>query len=374
MSEPQRRSSPPHYDRQQRVYLYAEIAFFVACGVGTILLISRLSSVLWPLFVAAAIAYLLDPAADRLEARGLSRERAILALVVLALAVLTGIALLLVPIVAHEIALFSRKLPQYLEVARPYVERFSTDIFAGIDGFKDAFSDSSSEMYGKAWSWGREILGGAARGVSGALGMLVGIALVPFFSYYCLRDFDRFVERLPNLIPVARRDSVVDAFREIDATLASWVRGQLLVMAIQGTLYSIGLVALGVPLGVVIGIFSGAMCFIPYIGMALGLCLAILQCLLEYQGAWQLGAVLALYAGVQVLDGLAISPRILGGRLGLSPLAVITAVMVGGNVAGFVGVLLAVPAAACIMVVFRRGLYAYRHSDFYGDTGEQPRA
>ena len=355
--------------RQERVYFYAEIAFWVAAVAAVVTIISLLAEVLWPLFVAAAIAYVLDPVADRLEARGLSRERAILVIVLVALGAGALLAGLLVPLVAHEGARFAKKAPQYLEIARPWLHKLPLSLPSSLETLRQTLAQhgDAADLAQRLWKEGAFLLGGAARGAAGFVRLGLGLALVPFFSYYCLRDWDRFTARVHDLIPRHRRDAVAGTFREIDRVLASWARGQLVVMAIEGAIYALALSLIGVPSGVVLGVLAGALAFIPYAGVALAFLITVLQCLLEWQGAWQLGAVAVIFTGMQVLDGLVIAPRVIGERLGMSPLSVITAVLIGSKVAGFVGVLLAVPAAATFWVLFQRGVFAYKHSEFYGE-------
>jgi predicted PurR-regulated permease PerM len=189
--------------------------------------------------------------------------------------------------------------------------------------------------------------------------------LVPVFAFYLLRDFDTIMDRLRLLVPERRRAFVVEVARDIDRVLSAWFRGQLTVMVIDGALYMIGLSILGVPMGVAIGAIAGLLAFIPVVGVLTSLALALFVTLLEFQGWGQVIGVLALFAAVPTIEMTVVVPRVIGGRVGLGPVAVIVALLLGAELLGFIGILLAVPTAAVINVLLGRIRSAYEGSAFF---------
>jgi predicted PurR-regulated permease PerM len=211
-------------------------------------------------------------------------------------------------------------------------------------------------------------LRGAFTTATGLLRVLLAALLTPVFSIYFLSDYLTLKAAARELVPPRHREQVMSIVAEVNHALASWLRGQLTVMLILGTLYSTGLAIAGIPLGVAIGIATGLMAFVPYVGVGIGLCLALLSALLDPQPAAAAMGVLATFGAVQALDAMVITPRVVGGRVGLSPVAVILALTLGGELLGYAGLLLAVPAAAVSKVLLGRAYAAYRRSSFYTGT------
>jgi predicted PurR-regulated permease PerM len=180
-----------------------------------------------------------------------------------------------------------------------------------------------------------------------------------------------------ELIPRRYLEWVRETARDIDRALSAWIRGQVTVMGTQALLYAVGLSIVGIKMAVLIGVLTGMLAFIPYVGVVIGLTLALLVTVLEYSGPGQLIGVVVVFGSVQALDGLFLTPYLVGGRVGLGAVGVLLALMLGGNLFGFVGVLLAVPTAAALVVVLRRVLATYKGSHFYrrerdvaaGETG-----
>ena len=194
--------------------------------------------------------------------------------------------------------------------------------------------------------------------------------MIPVFAFHLLYDFDRLIAAARELIPPRRRDDADGFFGDIDAVLGQFFRGQFTVMAILGVLYAIGYGAIGVPLALPIGILAGVLAFIPYVGSFTALCLALLMTMLDWQGWTQLIWVLGVHAVIQGLESFVITPKIMGDTVGISAIAVLLALLVGAELLGFTGVLLAVPAAAVLKILFQRLVTQYRGSSFYGEAAD----
>ncbi|MCU0673890.1 MAG: AI-2E family transporter [Myxococcota bacterium] len=332
-------------------------------------LVVALRNVLTPIFFAFLIAYMLDPVVDRLEKLRLPRAAAIVVLLTVVLAVLVLFLLLVVPTVVRDVSEVLKELPtktrELLASWEPVLEGYG---IAVPHSLSEAFEQLSAETEGVA----RQAVGplsamvrGVVGGTANALGAVAALLIVPVFAFYLLYDFDRMTAGIHEQIPPRHRDSVVALFREIDEVIAQFVRGQVLVMLALAVLYAVGYKLVGVRLAVPIGIVAGLLSFIPYVGGATALGLALLMCAFDYQGLGQLGGVVAVYAVIQFFEGFVITPKIVGDKVGLSAVWVLFALMVAGELLGFLGILLAVPAAAVVKIFVIRGVKAYRASRMF---------
>jgi predicted PurR-regulated permease PerM len=198
------------------------------------------------------------------------------------------------------------------------------------------------------------------------LAVILSALIIPVFALYLLIDFDRIVERSGQLIPRRWYPPAADVARQVHKTLGGYVRGQLTANIVLGALYATGLRFVDIRLAVPIGVLTGMLAFVPYIGFGCGLLLALSMATLDWQGPGRLLGVLAVMLGVQVLDGLVVTPRIVGRSVGLAPIEVLLTMMAAGTLFGFLGVLLAVPLGAVVKILVHRALKAYLSSDFYG--------
>jgi predicted PurR-regulated permease PerM len=210
-------------------------------------------------------------------------------------------------------------------------------------------------------------------GTASAVGAIVGALVVPVFAFYLLYDFDRLIARAGELIPPRLRTEARGFFGEIDAVLGQFFRGQFTVMAILGVLYALGYGLIGVPLALPIGIMAGLLSFIPYLGSATALLMALLMTALDFQGWTQFLWVLGVHAIIQSLEGFVITPKIMGDTVGISAIAVLFALLVGAELLGFTGVLLAVPTAAVVKILVQRADKRYRQSEFYTGAAAETR-
>ena len=328
-----------------------------------------------PVFFAAMIAYMLDPVVDRLESKKIPRALAIVLLLALVLVVLVLLALLIVPSIVREFSLFLKELPGQLDALRGKVEPWLKS--QGVDpphSVQEAYKQlgiDAKQLAGKAVAPAGKVLDVVLGGTASVLGTLATAVIIPVFAFYLLYDWDRMMSAIRDLIPWRVRPHVVDMAGEIDEVLGQFIRGQLLVMGLLAVLYAVAYGALGVRLAVPIGIIAGLLSFIPYVGGATALGLALLMCGLTGTTPMQLGGVVAAYTVIQILEGFVITPRIMEDKIGLGAVWVLLALMVFGELFGFLGVLLAVPLAAVLKILLMRAVAFYRKSDFFaaGEPG-----
>ncbi len=358
-------------DTARRLFPRWLVALAVVAGV--LWLFSLLRSVLTPVFFAALIAYMLDPLVDRLEARKIPRTLAIVILLTLLLLGFALLSLLIVPGVIREVGSFARDLPDQLSALAARVEPWLRA--QGIEpphSLKEALQQSgvdAKELTGKAVAPASHVLAYVLGGTASIMGALGNLVIVPVFAFYLLYDWDRMLAAIRDLVPWRMRPHVVDIAGEVDDILGQFVRGQVLVMGLLAVLYAVAYSLIGVRLAVPIGIVAGLLAFIPYVGGAVALGLALLMSALTGAGWGQVGLVVGAYAVIQVLEGFVITPRIMEDKLGLGAVWVLLALMVFGELFGFMGVLLAVPAAAVLKVFALRAVAHYRKSTLFLDGG-----
>ncbi len=336
-------------------------------------LLYLLSPILTPFVISALLAYLGDPLADRLEARGLKRTPAVALVFSVLFVVLLLLLLLLIPRIEAQISQLLQKLPGYLAwlrgTALPYLQSILPGDAEGLD------LSLLQETLRKHW---REAGGLAATlwsSVSGSgialLGLLANIVLVPVLTFYLLRDWDRLVAGVRALLPRRSEPTVSRLAAEADEVLGAFLRGQLMVMFALGIIYTTGLWLVGLDLALLIGMSAGLVSFVPYLGLIVGIFIAGLASILQSQGVADLPWVIMVFVVGQLLEGSVLTPRLVGERIGLHPVAVIFAVMAGGQLFGFFGILLALPVAAVSMVLVRYLVQSYRSSALYG-PGQTP--
>lgn len=337
-----------------------------APGVSTLLLASFI------------LAYVAAPAVDRV-ARIMPRPLAGV-LVLLGMGVLVvGLALLLVPVLVAQWQRVSERLPQAVNYAQdtllPWVEStFGVQIPHSGSDLADRLRLHLTSIGSTIAAPLGQFMAKTFGGVIGLVGILANVILIPVIAFYLLRDFHAIWPRFEAVVP-PRNLGRVQALRvEIDAALSGFIRGQLTVACILGTLLAIGLSIVGIDGAVVIGLLSGFLNMVPYVGTAFGLSLALLMAVLSFSGWAPIVGVIIVFAAANTLESLVITPRIVGDKTGLSPVAVMVAILTGGEVFGFAGLLLAVPAAAVLKVLLRVMREAYVASDAYRDATPLPAA
>jgi len=325
-----------------------------------------LRGVLIPLFFAFLLAYALDPFVDWLEERRIPRAAAA-PLVMLAIAGLLALALVFaVPMFIDELHAAAADLPLQLKGLE---DRFEPWLWQNFHlKPPHTMSELGTQLRDKLQAQFPNFFSAATVALFGTLSYLAVVLsalIVPVFALYLLIDFDRIVERTGQLVPRRFYPQVADVARQIHRTLGGYVRGQLTANIVLGALYAMGLRLIDVRLAVPIGVLTGMLAFVPYVGFACGLTLAAAMATLDWQGPGRLLGVFAVMLGVQVLDGLVVTPRIVGRSVGLAPLEVLLTMMAAGTLFGFLGVLLAVPLGAVVKILVHRAVKAYLASDLY---------
>jgi predicted PurR-regulated permease PerM len=346
-----------------------------AAAIAVLAMAYVLRGVLIPLLFAFLLAYVLDPFVDWFEARKVPRSIA-------APTVMLGIAGLLALMVVFAIPLFVDELRSVATdlpaQARGLEVRIEPWLWRNLH-FRPphTMDELGTDVQAKLHEQFPSILTAATVALFGTLSYLAVVLsalIVPVFALYLLIDFDRIVRRTAQLIPRRWYLPVASVARQIHRTLGGYVRGQLTANIVLGALYAAGLRFVDVRLAVPIGVLTGMLAFVPYIGFGCGLFLALSMATLDWQGPGRLAGVLAVMLGVQVLDGLVVTPRIVGRSVGLAPLEVLLTMMAAGTLFGFVGVLLAVPLGAVVKILVQRVVKAYLASDFYGQNVAAPPA
>jgi len=350
--------SPPS---SRQALLWAAVAIVLLAAL------LALGPVLAPFVAGAILAYILAPPVERLQRRGLPRVVAVIAVMTLAFAVLVGFALLLVPIVQKETALIRLRLPDLLaSLSSDYLPRLEALLGVPLRLDAAAVREWATQALADSGEAVAVALFGYVRTGWAATVQVLGVALlVPVVLFYLLLDWPRLLAELRALLPLRWRAQTLDALHEIDTLLGQYLHGQLLVMGALAAFYSIGLAIAGFDLWLPIGVVSGALAFVPYLGFAFAALLALVSGMLQLGPLYGAVAVAIVYGLGQLLESLFLTPVLVGERIGLHPLAVILALLAFGYLFGFVGVLLALPMAAAVAVGLRRLRRAYLASELH---------
>ena len=333
-------------------------------------LLWTMGSVLLPFVVGAAVAYFMDPVADRLETWGLSRVAATALITAGAVLVLVLLVLAVIPTLIHQTYALINDAPEMSRRTQAFLlERFP-ELADSTSIMRQTLNDIGTAIQSK----GAALAQGVVASAINLLSALVFLIVVPVVAFYLLVDWDRMVERIDRLLPRDHAPVIRRLAREIDETLSSFVRGQFSVCAIMGIYYSIGLMLAGLQFGLVVGAFAGLVTFIPYVGALLGAILAIGLALFQFWGDWvSIGVVAAIFAAGQFIEGNILTPKLVGKSVGLHPVWLMFALSVFGSLFGFVGMLVAVPVAAALGVLTRFAIAQYQDSLLYrGMAGRIP--
>jgi len=331
-----------------------------------------LAPVLTPFAVAALFAYLTDPLVDRLERRGLARGLAVSLVFLVGSIVVTAVLLVLVPFIERQIGNFLAQLPVWVDWfqnrATPWLEaRFGLSLeILDTRQLIEALQANWKEAGGFAAS----VLGGVSKSGMAVIGWVLNLVMIPVVAFYLLRDWDIMVERIHALVPRSIEPVVSRLAGESDVVLGAFLRGQLSVMVALGVFYGVGLWLAGISVGPLIGMIAGLISFVPYLGAITGVIMAIVAALVQYQDWFHLLLVLAVFGIGQLIEGYVLVPKLVGDKIGLHPVAVIFAVLAGGELFGFLGVLLALPVASVVMVVLRYLHERYTQSELYRKGSE----
>jgi predicted PurR-regulated permease PerM len=335
------------------------IAVFVVLGW---IALSYVAGVLGPILAALGIAYLLHPLVDRIAGRGLSRGIAAGILLVTFLALIITAIFVLAPRVADQLTQFIHDLPTMYDNLSAWA-REHLNIELPTD-WKAYLTSESAQV--SATGPLREIASEALGGAFHVLGTLAESLLVPVFAFYFLVDWPHLVRRIDHMVPPRRRREVREIAHDIDAVVAGWVRGQAIVTTILAILYATGFTLVGMPLSLPIGLLVGTLTVIPVVGAIVGSSVALLVTLANGGAPETLAMVAGVILCLHLLEAAVLTPKIVGHRVGLSETGALFAVVAGGKLLGFVGVLLAVPIAATVAVVVRYAVRFYEHTAFFG--------
>jgi len=324
-----------------------------------------LAPVLTPFVAAALLAYMGDPLADRLQRLKMPRTVAVVAVFLITFLVLALLILLIGPLIKTQVGALFQALPDIAhkveQVWLPTVTGW-LNLEAGDDVGIGTFLARYSDMVG---SWSGKILLSVSKSGSALAAAVLSLFLIPILTFYLLRDWDSILVHVGALVPESQRETVFHLARETDDVLSAFLRGQILVMAALAVIYSVGLGLVGLKFAIAIGVVSGLVSFVPYLGFVFGIALAGLTVALEPNPLWQLVGVVITFTLAQFIEGSILTPKLVGDRIGLHPVIIIFAVVAGGQLFGFFGILLALPAAAVLSVVVRFAFdrYLKEHPD-----------
>jgi predicted PurR-regulated permease PerM len=348
---------------------------WVAIALAIWALLTVLAPVLMPFLLAAVLAYALHPLVEKLNDRHIPRWLGAGVAIAALMLVLLAVVLLIVPVITKQVPLLKEQVPALLDRVNdglvPLAARFGIDLQIDVgqvrEWLKDLVTGHEQQLINGLLSSLR--IGGSA--LAAVFGNLV---LTPIVAYYLLLDWAGLVERSKGLIPPRWRANVQSFLDETDEVLGQYLHGQLLVMGVLAVFYTVALALVGLKLALPIGVFTGLAVFIPYLGFGLGLVMGLLAAVLQFQAVPGVALVAGVYGVGQVVESMYVTPRLLGERIGLHPIAVIFALMAFGHLFGFVGVLIALPASAVLLVAIRRAKKGYLASDLYLDKPALPAA
>ena len=351
----------PFHDRRRWQWL--------ALAVGVGLLIWLLGPVLTPFVVSALLAWLGGPLVRRLQAGGRSRNVAVMLVFSLMTLVVVLAVLLLIPLIENQVTKLIEWLPRFgawlTGTAVPWIDtRFKLDLAGYID--PSQIIELLKTHWQEAGGVAATIFGGVSKSGLAILGWMANLALIPVVTFYFMRDGAAMLHKVRDLLPRPIEPVVMKLTQESDEVLGGFIRGQLSVMIALGAIYAVGLSAVGVDLGILIGIVAGLVSFVPYLGAIVGLGAAVIATLVQHGDLMHLALVLGVFGLGQLLESFWLTPWLVGDKIGLHPVAVIFAIMAGGQLFGFLGVLLALPFAAVLVVVLRYAHARYTASQLYG--------
>jgi predicted PurR-regulated permease PerM len=353
--------------------------FILALVISTGWFFYLLAPVITPFVISAGLAFLGDPLVDRLERLKflkwhVSRTFAVILVFLLISVGLFLMLLIFLPLLREQVERLVEKAPEMFDwtvgTALPWLQAklglsgFDLDAESLTSALKSYWKEASSALVG--------VLGSVSRGGQAVLSWLINLVLVPVVTFYMLRDWDKLVEGIRTLIPRNAEPVVSDLCRKIEAVLGAFIRGQLMVMIALGLIYSVGLWAIGLDLALIIGMSAGLLSIVPYLGTFVGIVAALIAAVFQFQDVLHPMLVLMVFGVGQSLESMVLTPKLVGDRVGLHPVAVIFAVLAGGQLFGFLGILLALPVASALNVLVAYMHQKYRESNLYlNESGKE---
>ncbi|MEY4719031.1 MAG: hypothetical protein RL563_1649 [Pseudomonadota bacterium] len=333
-----------------------------------------LAPILMPFALASFLAYLGDPLVDRLETyrlRNVQLNRTLSVVVVFFGIILfaTTLLLIIIPTLEYQVSEFIEKLPSYLNwFNKSVIPSLQKYLGKGVRPIKTDQLLAMTRNYwqdGSGEGQGENLLQSVSHSGAMIVGWIMNLLLIPVITFYLLRDWDELMQRIHDLFPRRYANTVSKLAGEVDEVLGAFVRGQFYVMLAMGVIYSLGLLAIGLDLALLIGMTAGLISFVPYMGVIVGIGLAFFAALLQFQDVFHFVSVLTVFGVGHAIEGMFLTPWLVGNKIGLHPVAVIFAVLAGGQLFGFLGILLALPLASVIMVLLRHMHERYTVSSFY---------
>ncbi len=322
-----------------------------------------------PFAIAFIIAYALDPLVDKLEEWKLPRTVAIVFFLLFIVILLVLAGLIIFPIIKIQVEKLASDMPNYISTIQqwlsPFVENIIKENPARINESISKLMEKFGNLPLKLLSSSTSLLWSGFSGILSFIITLINLIIIPISCFYLLKDIDSIKEKINNLIPPRYRDSLLTLLEETNKVLGSFIRGQLTVSVILAVLYCGGLLLVGTPLSIIIGIIAGLANVVPYLGLLVGLVPALILTLLQYHDIIHLVGVLLVFGIAQALEGMVITPRIVGEQIGLHPVIIMLAILIGGQFMGFVGIVVAVPVAAVLNVFLTKGVSIYKESSLY---------
>jgi predicted PurR-regulated permease PerM len=352
--------------------LRANILFWFGTAVVSALLLYFFSGILLPFVAGMALAYLLDPVADRLERLGLSRIFATLFILILFVLVAIVLVIVIVPILGNQLAGFLGRLPDYVNRLQTFVNSWAGGgIVNALKISPEDLRGSLGEIVNQGAGWITSIMASLWNGGQALVSIVSLLVVTPVVAFYMLLDWDRMIAKIDALLPRDHQTTIRRLAREMDQGVSNFVRGQVTVSALLGTFYAVGLTMTGLNFGLLIGLFAGLISFVPYVGSILGGVLAIGVAVVQFWPEWTWVAVVAgIFAVGQFIEGNILQPKLIGSSVGLHPVWLMFALFAFAAMFGFVGMLIAVPAATAVAVLIRFATGKYLESPLY--KGHRP--
>ena len=347
-----------------------QLRYWGIAAVVFLVLFWALGNVLLPFLVGGAIAYFLDPVADRLERAGLSRVAATTLISLVALVLVILLVLAVIPTLVNQLTALVNAAP---DISRR-LQGFLLERFPSLADSTSTIRQTLAEIATAIQARGGQLAQGILSSALGVISVVVFIVVVPVVAFYLLLDWDRMTQRIDSMLPRDHAPTIRRLAREIDAVLAGFVRGQVSVCLALGSFYAAALMAAGLQFGLIVGAIAGAITFIPYVGSIIGGTLAVGLALFQFWGDWvSIGIIAAIFAAGQFIEGNVLTPKLVGKSVGLHPVWLLFALSAFGSMFGFVGMLIAVPVAAMLGVLTRFAVEQYQASLLYRGT-EAPAA
>lgn len=354
------------------ISLKRQLVFWTGALIVFIALLWLLADVLLPFVAGMALAYLLDPLVKRLQGFGLNRAWAAVFIVIMFAVLLVLAVILVVPVLGEQIGQFMQRLPDLIDRVRVLIQQSNQSWLGAYLGEKLPEAQKSiGSVAATAAGWITTFLGSLWSGGKALISVLSILIITPIVAFYLLMDWDRMVDAIDDLIPIHHRETVRGLFREMDAAISGFVRGQAIVCVILGVFYSVALISIGLNFALLIGLTAAFLSFAPYIGTMVGFLLATGVALAQFWPDWiWVVAAAGIFAVGQFIEGNFLQPYLVGKETGLHPVWLMFSLLAFGVLFGFVGLLVAVPIAAAIGVLVRFLIRQYQASSYY--TGDQP--